>query len=449
VIARAARTARLAGWGRYPVAECRLLEPDSVEEIVESLCTNGTRAIARGNGRSYGDSSLSPECTVSMRRFDRLLAFDGTTGTLTCEGGAILADVIDTLAPRGWFPPVTPGTKFVTVGGMIASDVHGKNHHLAGSFSDHVLSFDLATGDGEVLHCSRSDNRDVFAATCGGMGLTGVILRATFRLIPIATSRVVQTTIRAPDLASAMALFEEYREAPYSVAWIDCFASGAKLGRSVVIVGEHAALERLEASERAQPYARKPRSARRFPFDLPGFALNRVSVSAFNALYYRLQRPGRSIVDLETYFYPLDAVHDWNRLYGRRGFVQYQCALPLEASRDGLRKLLTEIARAGEGSFLGVLKKLGPKSFGYLSFPLDGYTLALDFPARPATFELLGRLDDIVAAHGGRIYLTKDARAPAHVIASGYPEIDAFRAVRRRYGLEKRFASLQSRRLEL
>ena len=426
-----------------------MLEPDNTDEVAESLYTNGVHAIARGNGRSYGDSSLAPDCTVSMRRLDRLLAFDSTTGTLTCEGGASLADIIDTFVPRGWFPPVTPGTKFVTIGGMIASDVHGKNHHLAGSFCDHVLSFELAMGNGNVLHCSRTENRELFAATCGGMGLTGVILRATFRLIPIATSRILQTTIRAPDLASAMALFETYREAPYSVAWIDCFASGANLGRSVVIVGEHAAAENLEASDRAQPYARKPRSARRFPFDLPGFALNRMAVSAFNALYYRVQRPGISVVDLESYFYPLDAVHDWNRLYGRRGFVQYQCVLPLEASREGLTQLLTEIARAGEGSFLGVLKRLGPKSFGYLSFPLDGYTLALDFAARPATFGLLTRLDGIVASHGGRIYLTKDARATARVIASGYPEIDAFRAVRRRYGLDRRFESLQSRRLEL
>jgi FAD/FMN-containing dehydrogenase len=426
-----------------------VFEPDSAEEIVESLCTNGAHAIARGNGRSYGDSSLSPECTVSMRRLDRLLAFDAATGMLTCEGGAFLTDIIDTFVPRGWFPPVTPGTKFVTIGGMIASDVHGKNHHVAGSFCDHVLSFDLALGNGEVLRCSRGDNGELFAATCGGMGLTGVILRATFRLIPIATSRIVQTTIRAPDLASAMALFEEYGDASYSVAWIDCFASGAKLGRSVVITGEHATADDLDSSERARPYARRPKSTRRFLFDLPGFALNRVSVSAFNALYYRVQRPGQSIVDLETYFYPLDAVHDWNRLYGPRGFVQYQCVLPLEASRDGLTQLLTQIARAGEGSFLGVLKRLGPKSLGHLSFPLDGYTLALDFPARPATFELLDRLDEIVASHGGRIYLTKDARAPASVIASGYPELDAFRAVRHRYGLDERFQSLQSTRLEL
>jgi decaprenylphospho-beta-D-ribofuranose 2-oxidase len=443
------RFAPLAGWGRYPVVECRFVEPDSAEEVDQYLSTQTSPVIARGYGRSYGDSSLSPECTLITRRLDRMLAFDCETGTLTCEGGTLLSDVIDTFLPRGWFAPVTPGTKFVTVGGMIASDVHGKNHHSAGSFCDHVTTFDLATGDGNVLTCSRSEHADLFAATCGGMGLTGVILRATFGLLRVGSSRIEQTIIRAPDLESAMETFERHAQSTYSVAWIDCFASGAKLGRSVVFLGEHAGMDTLPKSERIEPYTRKTRRPKRFPFDLPGFLLNRASVSMFNSFYYRLQRPGTTLVDLGPYFYPLDAIHDWNRMYGARGFVQYQCVLPLCTSRTGLVELLTEIARAGIGSFLAVLKRLGRRSFGYLSFPIEGYTLAMDFPVKPETFELLARLDGIVARHGGRIYLTKDARTSAQVIAAGYPELHAFREVRRRYGLEARFQSIQSRRLEL
>jgi decaprenylphospho-beta-D-ribofuranose 2-oxidase len=443
------RSAPLAGWGRYPVVECRFVEPETPEDVAEHLSTHASPAIARGNGRSYGDSSLSPECTLITRRLDRMLAFDRATGTLTCEGGTLLSDIVDTFLPRGWFVPVTPGTKFVTVGGMIASDVHGKNHHVAGSFCEHVISLDLAMGRGDVVTCSRTENADLFAATCGGMGLTGVIVRATFRLVRVESSRIEQTIIRAPDLESAMGIFERHAHSTYSVAWIDCLASGATLGRSLIFLGEHASIDTLRESERAEPYARKMAAVKRFPLDLPGFLMNRVSVRIFNSFYYRLQRPGTTLIDLEPYFYPLDAVHDWNRMYGARGFVQYQCVLPLDASRTGLIELLTEIARAGLGSFLGVLKRLGRRSFGYLSFPIEGYTLAMDFPVRRGTFELLARLDAIVARHGGRIYLTKDARTSPQVIATGYPDLDAFRELRRRYGLEPRFQSLQSRRLEL
>jgi hypothetical protein len=258
------------------------------------------------------------------------------------------------------------------------------------------------------------------------MGLTGVILRATFRLIHIETSRIDQTIIQAPNLDRAMEVFEGSQQSTYSVAWIDCLASGAALGRSAVILGEHATLDSLSTRDRSTPFGRAKRSTRRVPIDFPAFVLNRRSVGLFNRMYYRTQRPGRTTVDFDPYFYPLDALRDWNRIYGRKGFVQYQCALPLSASRAGLEQLLTQIARSGAGSFLAVLKRLGCQSFGYLSFPMEGYTLALDFPAKPETFRLLNNLDDIVAAHGGRLYLTKDARASARVIAAGYPQLQAF-----------------------
>ena len=296
---------RLSGWGRYPVLECQVAEPRTAVETAGFV--PGAPAIARGNGRSYGDSSLGPSGTVVTRHVDRMLAFDPDTGRLTCEAGVLLADIIDAFVPRGWFPPVTPGTKWVTVGGMIAADVHGKNHHGAGSFADHILWLDLALGDGTVLRCSRSEHPNLFAATCGGMGLTGVILSASFTLLKVGSAWIAQTTERAPNLGRVFEVFEASQDWTYSVAWVDCLASGADLGRSVVFLGEHATAEQVKGS----PFGRAVRKAKPVPFDLPAIALNRLSVRAFNTLYYRRQQPGRAIVALDPYFYPLDALLEW------------------------------------------------------------------------------------------------------------------------------------------
>lgn len=440
-----ARPATIAGWGRYPIAETQLVRPaDPAETLI--LTDRAERAIARGNGRSYGDASLGAGLTIVDTRLDHLLAFDEATGLLTCETGVLLSDVIAAMLPRGWFAPVTPGTRFVTIGGMIAADVHGKNHHGAGSFCDHVAWLDLATGEGEVRRCSPTENPDLFAATCGGMGLTGVILRAAFRLIPVETNAIRQRTIKAPDLAAAMEAFESSLDWTYSVAWIDCLAGGARLGRSAIFLGEHALASELPPG--TDPFARKSARTKTVPIDFPTIALNGLTVRAFNRAYYAAQKPGDAIVDLYPYFYPLDAILEWNRIYGKRGFVQYQCVLPLEASRAGLTLLLKEIAAAGSGSFLAVLKRMGPESFGLLSFPRPGYTLALDFPVSPASLKLLDRLDAITADHGGRIYLAKDGRAKPG-FAAGYPRIDQFRAVRQAHGLDRRFASKLSERLEI
>ena len=442
-----AHPARLAGWGRYPVSEGPLVSPaDTAEAVVAAGLGNGT--IARGNARSYGDASMGRELTVAARRLGRFLAFDAATGTLICEGGVLLSEIIDAMLPRGWFAPVTPGTRFVTLGGMIAADIHGKNHHGHGSLCDHIEWLDLATGDA-VLRCSRTEHPELFAATCGGMGLTGVILRAALRLLAVPSAMIRQRGVRAGSLSAAIELFESSLDWTYSVAWIDCLASGASLGRSVVLLGEHAEVDELpDPAMRANPYARAPDKVKRVPIDFPAFALNPRSVRAFNQLYYRVQRTGERIVPLNPYFYPLDAILEWNRIYGRRGFVQYQCVLPLAESRAGLTRLLQEIARAGTGSFLAVLKRMGAESFGLLSFPHPGYTLALDFPVTPANLALLDRLDAITAEHGGRIYLAKDGRAKPS-FAAGYPKIDQFRAIRAEYGLTDRFASRLSQRLEL
>lgn len=443
-----AHRASLAGWGRYPVVDCVVYQPADQQALALVVGHLGD-SLARGNGRSYGDASLNPAATIDMRRIDRLIDFDAATGALTCEAGVLLTDLVDSMTRRGWFPPVTPGTRMVTIGGMIASDVHGKNHHGAGSFCDHVDWIDLALGDGRVLRCSRTDHADLFAATCGGMGLTGIILRAQFNMLRIATAVVRQRTLLAPDLARAFDLFEQSLDWTYSVAWIDCMAPDRSLGRSAILLGEHASPDDLPAKRRATPLIRRMRTPKRVPIDFPDSALSGINVRIFNKLYYAKQRTGDALVELDPYFYPLDAILEWNRIYGRRGFVQYQCVLPLAESKAGMTRLLREIAKVGAGSFLAVLKRMGPQSIGMLSFPMEGYTLALDFPATAANFALLDRLDKITVEHHGRIYLAKDARVDPATFAAGYPQLDAFRAVRVLYGVDQHFSSLLSRRLDL
>lgn len=438
--------AALSGWGRYPVRDCMVWQPDDPAGLAAALRPL-PQAIARGNGRSYGDASLNPDATIDLRRMTRLIAFDEATGVLVCEAGLLLSDLLAIFVPRGWFPPVTPGTRMVTIGGMIASDVHGKNHHGAGSFCDHVEWLDLDTGEGELRRCSQQENADLFAATCGGMGLTGVIVRACVRLVPIESAYMRQRTIRVSDLDQALALFEDAHAATYSVAWIDCMARGSSLGRSVILLGEHARRYELDSRRRVTPLARPARKPKTVPIDFPEFALSGFNVRMFNHLYYAAQRPGDALVAYDPYFYPLDALLEWNRIYGRRGFVQYQSVLPLATSATGMRRLLEAISAAGAGSFLAVLKRMGPQSFGMLSFPMEGYTLALDFPASPDNLALLARLDAITAEHGGRVYLAKDACVAPQYFAAGYPRLGEFRDLRQRYGLDRRFSSLLSQRL--
>ena len=443
-----ARTTELSGWGRYPRAACQLYEARDAEDVLTALRANGS-LIVRGNGRSYGDPALNPGATLSLLKSNRFIAFDPASGLLTCEAGVMLEDVIDTFLPRGWFTPVTPGTKFVTIGGMIASNVHGKNHHLAGCFGDHVESLDLALADGSVVRCSHDENASLFAATCGGMGLTGVILRATFRLKRVATSFIRRETRRTNNLDETMAAFDAAQSATYSVAWIDCLARGAAMGRALLFLGEHAMIDELPTDQRGAPLALPKKHSRTVPCEIPSFVQNRWSIGAFNELYYRLGRPGIDVLDYDRFFYPLDGILEWRRLYGRAGLVQYQCVLPRAASRAGLAALLQRIADAGLGSFLGVLKLFGPQAGGLMSFPREGYTLALDFPASHKVLALFPALDAIVAEHGGRLYLAKDAASSAAMIERGYPGLGQFRAVRRRADPAGKFASLQSRRLGL
>ncbi len=431
----------LAGWGRYPRLPCRTADVRGEAEARARL-PEARSWIPRGAGRAYGDAALNGEGVLQLGRSNRLLSFDPATGELVAEAGVLLADVVRTFAPRGWFPPVTPGTKFVTLGGMAACDVHGKNHHGAGSFGRHLLWLDVLLADGSVERATPGD--DLFAATVGGMGLCGVVLRLAFRLVPVQSARVRQDTIAAPNLDAAMEAFEANRASTYSVAWIDCLATGRAQGRSLVHLGEHAV-----AAEAGDAPPHRPKRDKRVPVDFPAFALNPLSVRAFNALYWARGRPGRSYVDYEPYFYPLDSVLEWNRIYGPQGFTQHQCVLPPGGAREALATMLTRIAARGAGSFLAVLKLMGDATPGCpLSFPMPGWTLALDFKADAANFSLLNELDAIVLDHGGRLYLAKDARAGASMLR-GYPDLHRFRTLRDRYDPQRRFRSLLSERLGL
>lgn len=418
----------VSGWGRFPVVDSDVLRPRSFAAAGEAVAA-GT--IARGNGRAYGDAAIGAVRTVAMTGFDRVRSFDPATGRIRLEAGVLLSDVIDTFGPRGFLPFVVPGTRFVSVGGAIAADVHGKNHHCEGGFGRYVDSLLLRTGQGEVIEASREQNSDAFFATVGGMGLTGLILEATMRLRPVETGWIRERVISASDLDAAMRALEASNAATYSVAWIDCVAGGRDLGRSLIYLGEHAGRGELAEGVEIFPAGRSP--GVRVPVDLPSMALNRAGVRAFNELYYRMgaRRAGGShVVSLHPYFFPLDSIGEWNRIYGKRGFLQHQCVIPEQGARDVLGEILGRVARRGDASFLAVLKKLG-QGDGILSFPLPGYTLALDFPVKGDILNFLDEIDRLVVAAGGRLYLAKDARQSRATFAAGYPALQRFNAIRR------------------
>ena len=429
---------KLSGWGRYPHIQTEGQWFETPAQVQNYLKQPGD-TIVHALGRSYGDSALN-ERVIFSRRFDKILAFHPTAGIVQCESGVSLSELIDIFLPQGWFLSITPGTKFITVGGAIASDVHGKNHHKAGCFSACVLSFDLMLPSGKVMVCSREVNPELFFATCGGMGLTGIILNATFKLQSIPSSYIRETIIRCRNLKEIFSFFEAYRQTTYSVAWIDCLAKGEDIGRSILFLGEHADTARFDLATA---------KSLSLPVDLPGFFLNRYSVSLFNHFYYHAHPSfieGR-LVHLDTFFYPLDRIGYWNRMYGRGGFTQYQLVFPKEQSLEGLRAILQQIASAGLGSFLGVLKLFGPQNNNDLSFPMEGYTLAIDFKIQKKLFALLDDLDRIVLDHGGRLYLAKDVRMTREVFRKGYPGWARFEELRAKQGMKNKFNSLQSKRL--
>jgi len=447
-----AREMKLAGWGRYPVVETQVYRPEKIGELAAVVTANSTSLTPRGAGRAYGDAALNDRNrVVDVQRLNRMLAFDPHSGILRCEAGVTIAEIIQVFMPRGFFPPVTPGTKFVTLGGSLAADVHGKNHHRDSSLANHVLNFDLMLASGEVRRCSREQNADLFWATAGGMGLTGVILEVELRLIRVESAWIDGEVIRARDADAALETFErtdsEYR---YSAAWIDCATTGASLGRSVVHVGNFASLDALAPKRRAAPFDLKRGIHPVVPFEFPNFALNSLSIRAFNAGYYAIHRGSgqHAMVGFDPFFYPLDSIHGWNRIYGKRGFVQYQCVWPPAESRAGLIETVEAIARSRRGSFLTVLKKFGPQE-GILSFPMPGYTLALDFAVDDGLFPFLDRLDEMVLKRGGRVYLANDARMKPEIFHAMYANLPRWQSIRAAADPNHRFSSSLSRRLAM
>ncbi len=425
-------------WGNYPHIKSKIFRFDKPERLKRIIAEN-TDLIPFGNGRSYGDSALSKNI-IETRKMNYFLAFDEDKGEIRVQAGVLLSEILELVVPKGWFLKVTPGTKLITVGGAIAADVHGKNHHVAGCFSESVISFSLMMGDGKVKICTKNQNKELFRATCGGMGLTGVITEATLSLTPIKSKTIHQTTIKTQNLKETFEAFETYRDTPYSVAWIDCLAKGDALGRCLLMVGDF-------SNDGDLSYSNKWRL--NIPFSFPSFTLNYASIKLLNFGYFQktIGRITQQKVSIDTFFYPLDFVDNWNRVYGKNGFTQYQCILPKEASYEGYERILAKIADAGKGSFLAILKLCGAENENYLSFPMEGYSLALDFKIEDDLFALLDSLDEIVAEYGGRVYLAKDVRVSRDNFEKGYPKVTLFRALRKKYNLTQGFSSLQSKRV--
>lgn len=528
----------LSGWGNFPMIAAQYHEP-KLEELhdFESISS----LSCRGNGRSYGDSSLNPNTIYSALNLNKFESFDPRMGIVVAQAGVLLSEILDIFMPRGFFLSVTPGTKFVSLGGAVASDVHGKDHHVTGTFSSHVLFIDVLTAQQGVVRASRKENSELFFATIGGMGLTGLILRVAIKLKSIPSPFIRQITYKCGNLSEIMQRFEENQGIPYSVAWIDCLNGKEKsLGRSLFMAGDFVAQDDLpqrfkaanltnspeyqnnlttleenlslsavsetqqiaklsnntaidlqntvetpsgsllgcssEVQERqeqryhklvVEPMYCKYSHPKSVPFFFPSWVLNNLSMRLFNTLYYHkaLKTEAQTLVTTDTFFYPLDAILNWNRIYGIRGFTQYQFVIPKDNAEQVISSILKQITQSHKGSFLSVLKLFGEHNHtqaeyisggkerstgGYLSFPMSGYTLALDFAIEPDLFKLLARLDEEVIEAGGRIYLAKDVRLSAQNFRKMYGSaVDTFLNIKQRYDPDNKFSSLQAQRLGL
>ena len=444
--------ALLTGWGRTAPSRATIVAPESIEQIVEVVRTAGPRGVlARGLGRSYGDAAQSGGASVfdmtALRSFD----LDVELGTVTASAGASVDDLLRSLVPAGFFVPVTAGTRFVTVGGAIAADIHGKNHHVEGSFGAHVTRMTVIDGNGDVRELAPDDasTSEMFWATVGGMGLTGVIVDATFRLLPIATSLMSVDTLRCSSLDEVMARMiegdDDYR---YSVAWIDTVSPS---GRGVLTRGDHAARDQLSGRAAANPLDYKTPTLSSAPVFAPNGLLNTATVRAFNEAWFRKAPKDKKggLESIPTFFHPLDGVRDWNRVYGPRGFLQYQFVVPDEAGWL-VERTLSRLRDVGAPSFLTVLKRFGPANLAPLSFPQPGWTLAADVPAgNDQLIDVLDELDELVAGVGGRLYLAKDSRQSPEMLAATYPRLGEWQAVRDRMDPRGVFTSDLGRRLSL
>lgn len=439
---------RLSGWGRTPIIEATLSEPRDLSELkVHVLRKN---MIARGNGRAYGDSAINANNTVHMKYFNKILDFSSESGLLTVEAGVLLSDIIQCFLPKGWFPYVTPGTKYVTIGGLIAADVHGKNHHKQGSFRSCVDWIDVLTADGAIKRCSKQKNVELFNFTVGGMGLTGVIIRAAVYLQPVSSPLIKTRTVATKNLSETLDIFSKCTESTYSVAWIDCLKRGEGLGRSLVMLGEHLPSTAIAEANPLHSIPMQKHRKIKIPINFPSWFMNIFVIRWFNNAYYEMgRRKNReTVVDWDKYFYPLDSILNWNKIYGRNGFIQFQCVLPLSTSKEALELILEKTSQQKMGSFLAVLKRFGP-DVSSISFPEEGYTLAMDFPNNKKTLQLLNDLDAITIKHGGRFYLAKDSRLTSTAFRQSDPRFQNLSRYRKKIGATDTFSSSQSERLGL
>ena len=428
----------ISGWGKFPKTNSNLFYPKNLDDLVYDL--NNSKVISRGMGRSYGDSAISDNI-IQSNNFCKIIDFNEIEGIVNCEGGTILKDLLKVIVPKGWFLPVTPGSSFVTIGGAIASDVHGKNQHLAGNFSDHIISIDLMTGNGKVLQISKFNYADLFQATCGGMGLTGVIVSARIKLKPIKSSLIEQKIYHTKNLDELDEKFKENLEKEYSVAWIDGLNLIGKNNKSILIVGEHSNIENLHYNEQ---------NIVNFPPVLVKPFFNDFFMKYFNKLtYYKNLFFVKNKVNLNSFFYPLDKVSSWNLFYGEKGFIQYQFVLPYSENINGIKKILKKLNDNNIVSSLIVLKLFNRQNNNFLSFPIKGYTLTMDFKVTKKLINFLPILDDLILSMGGRIYLAKDALMSELTFKKSYPKWVEFQEVREKYGAKEKFCSMQSIRLGL
>jgi len=428
------------GWGIYPKIDANLFYPKNKSQCFDYIKKKSF--IPRGSGRSYGDSANSDNVLQSCK-ISQVLKFDKINGVITCEAGITFRDLITIIVPEGWFFPVTPGTSFLTVGGAIAADVHGKNHHKEGSFSDYILNIDMILGSGDFVSVSKENLPDLFYATCGGMGLTGFIFSATIKLKRITSSKIIQSIQAFKSLEEVCDSFERFSSANYSVAWVDTIATGKNFGRSIFFLGNH--------SDNKDFVIEKFKSLN-LPMKLGSFLINKYTMNIFNKIYYKknsINNDNKRLVDINNFFYPLDKIKNWNLVYGDRGFIQYQFVIPKKNSVLNLKKILKTVTEHNEFSSLAVLKLLGKNNNNYLSFPMEGLTMALDFKLSNSIMNLIKFLDEMILEMNGKIYLAKDALMSENIFKKTYPKWQEFQAVRQKYKADGKFVSSQSRRLGL
>ena len=427
---------KLNSWGKFTDIDASQYNWKDIQEL-KAIITSNKSFIPSGNYRSYGDSAFSDNI-INCKTNNNVISFDKSNGFLKAEAGITLSEILTIVIQHGWFLGVTPGTKYSTLGGAIASDVHGKNHHINGCFSEYILDIDLMLPSGSIVNLTKED--ELFKATCGGMGLTGVIVSANIRLVKIMSTTINQTTIKTDSLLETFNVFEEFVNETYSVAGFDGFSKGKNFGRSIVQIGNFSTDGNLEF---------KDQSIKFLPFKLFSFFFNKYFIRIFNSLFYTLtsSKKVKSKVHFTKFFYPLDKFYDWNKIYGKNGFIQYQFILPLNKSYEGIKEIFSVIQKKNIYPYLAVLKLYGEKNDNYISFPIRGYSLALDFKRNDETLDMIKNLDALVVKSGGRVYLTKDAQINESSFKKMYPESEKFISIRKKYDLDKKMKSSQSMRI--